>query len=191
MDDQQSDERLKFPISELMGSLNTIVKKAQEKASIPEIGRYHVSMGLYSNRNDNRPTQSRYYYLTIDIYNKYDYEVISCSLDHLIGRIICNSYDSNYSKLFELPYSSQNSPILKGIKNKTLDILHYNLEEPTNRSKKYINIITEASMNLKNPIQKNPEINIYRSTYNNEFRYDDSRFEIEITWWYPPIAPKF
>jgi hypothetical protein len=189
MDSQQLYERLKPHINKVEEPLDRIVKKAQEKAGILKIGGYQVSIGLYSIRNDKRPTQSGYYYLTMYIYNKDDKDndkVISCRLDHQIGRIICDSYDGNGSKTFELPYSPQRSLLLRGIKKKTLDMLYYNLEEPTNRGKPYINIEVEASRKLNNLTKENPKISIY----DKEFIFNTGEFEFKVSWWYPSVAPK-
>jgi hypothetical protein len=147
---------------------------------------YHITDYFYNN--------NEYYYLTEEFYNKirYNYliadfhsgdEVISCDLDYLIGKIKCNSHNG---KLFRLSDPFQKCTFLEDIKKKILDILYYDILYPgelTNIGNRYKNMIAYVSMNLKNRTKEDPKISIYRSTYNNEFRfeYDEGIFKIEIT----------
>jgi hypothetical protein len=208
-------QELEDDIEELKDLLNKVTKKIEEKASIPTIKIYDISIGLHrdGDKNVNKPMErgynksvhyyhitdyfynnNEYYYLTEEFYNKirYNYltadfhsgdEVISCDLDHLIGKIKCNSHNG---KLFRLSDPLQKCTFLEGIKKKILDILYYDILYPgelTNIGNQYKNMITYISMNLKNRTKEDPKISIYGSTYNNEFRfgYDEGIFKIEIT----------
>jgi hypothetical protein len=203
-------------IEELKDLLNKVSKKVEENASIPKIKIYNISIGLRRNeeKNVNKPmrrgyNKSVYYsitdyfynnnnYLTEEFYNKvrYNYltayfysegEVISCSLDHIIGKIKCNSHNG---KVFRLSDTLQCCPFLEDTKRKILDIIYHNIIYPlelTNIINQYKNIIAHASMNSKNQTKENSEISIYISKYNNKkfngfrFGYDEGIFKIEIT----------
>ena len=230
MDDHQSNENsektsdliekinkqeLGDDINELKDLLNKVTKKVEEKAGMPTIKIYDISIGLHrdGDKNVNKSmgrgynksvyyyritdyfyNNNEYYYLTEEFYNKirYNYlaadfysgdEIISCDLDHIIGKIKCNSHNG---KLFRLSDPLQKCTFPEDIKKKILDILYYDilyLGELTNIGNRYKNMITYVSMNLKNRTKEDPKISIYRSTYNNEFRfgYDEGIFKIEIT----------
>jgi hypothetical protein len=214
MEDQQqyesSDliEKLKkwelgYDIKELKGSLNELVEKALEKVGISEIGRFDASIGLRYPRDDNEPISkpkrhghnyltdiynkiydnSKYNYLAIYIYDKDNKKnILSCHLD-LLNKIICTNYNG---KTFTLSDPLQKCPFPESIKKPILNILTdiLNPGELMNMGNKYMNIATEVSMNPNNPTEANPAISIYRSKYNNEFKYDDNRSRVRIAWWY-------
>jgi len=205
--------KLRDDIEELKDSLNEMTKKVEKIAHISNIKKFYISMSLHleENENVNRSRRRGYnksvhyyhitdffnmseYYLTEDFYSKirYNYftanfysvdEVISCSLDYLVDKIKCDSYDG---KSFSLSNFLQSCPFPEDIKKKTLDILYYDILYPgelMNIGNRYKNMITNVYMNSKNQTEEDPKISISISKYNNEFRfeYDGGIFKIEIT----------
>jgi uncharacterized protein YoxC len=163
-------------------NVNRSIRKEYNKS----VHYYRITDYFYNNYNNN--------YLTEDFYNKIKYNylaadfysgdgVISCILDHIIGKIKCDSHDG---KSFSLSDPHQSCPFPKNIKKKTLDILYYDILYPgelMNIGNRYENMIAIFSMNSKNQTEEDPKISISISKYNNEFRfeYDGGIFKIEIT----------
>ena len=194
---------LEYDIKELKSSLSEVAKKALEKVGISEIERFDASIGLsypkYFDFNEITSKLKRhgYNYLTYlieDFYNKGEYGyltiyiysnrgVLSCHLDPLPYKIICIDYNG---KTFTLSDPLQKCPFPEDIKKSTLNILYDILDqgELTNMGNKSMNIVAKASRYPDNQIKANPLISIHRSAYNNEFKYNENGFNVNITWWY-------
>jgi hypothetical protein len=171
---EEINKRLDYPIKELGDILYEMAKNAQGKANLSEIEGLIAVIDLYCNKRGNKPMWCGHY-IDADVYDK-DKGIRCLSNPYFPDRVKC----TNYSKIdFELYDPSKGSPFVQNIEDKILDI--YNILNPrilTDMGKQYIHIRAIISVDPNKPIKENPEI----SKYSNEFRYNNGRYNIKMTW---------
>jgi hypothetical protein len=169
------NKRLEYPTKELGDLLNEMAKNAQEKANLSEIKGLVAVIDLYCNKRGNDPMWCGYY-IDADVYNKDKGIRCLSNTPYLPNRVKC----TDYGKInFELYDSSQSASFVQNIRNEILDI--FNILKPgilTDMGKQYIHIRAIISMDPNKPIKENPEI----SKYSDEFRYNNDRSNIKMTW---------
>jgi hypothetical protein len=169
-------EQLEYPIMQLEDLLNKMHENVREMDNLPEIEESFTTINLYKNERSNEPLWE--YRIGTLIY--YKGNVIECysSLQRLPYKIKCINYSNIEFGVFELFDLLQSISFIEGIKNSILNI--YNILNPgvLTLMDKQPNIVTYVDIDLNKPIKENPEIN----KYINEFRYDNGRYYIEMTW---------
>jgi hypothetical protein len=175
------NKRLEYPTKELVDLLYEMAKNAQQKANLSEIKGLVAVIDLYCNKRGNEPMWCGYY-IDADVYSKDDGIRCLSNTPYLPNRVKC----TDYGKInFELYDPSQSASFVQNIRNEILDV--YNILNPgvlTDMGKQYIHIRALVSVDPNKPIKENPEI----SKYIDEFRYNNSRSDIKMTWdFYDPF----
>jgi len=169
------NKRLEYPTKELVDLLYEMAKNAQQKANLSEIKGLSAVIDLYCNKRGNEPMWCGYY-IYADVYSKDKGIRCLSNSPYLPDKVKC----TDYSKInFELYDPSQSASFVQNIRNEILDI--YNILNPgvlTDMGKQYIHIRALVSIDPNKPIKENSEI----SKYISEFKYNNGRHDIKITW---------
>jgi soluble cytochrome b562 len=170
---------LRFPIMQLEGALDKIVKKVQEATNLPEIRIYDARVDLIFSKQDYRGLHCESHYIKIQSYSTKIIECYSNSRDYY-DRFRCIQYSIRYifESAFELPKSR--SPIndinsiigpFKGIYY-TLSTVDPILKE-MDEIYKYIRIYGEISRDLNKQTMENARISTHKTSSNTyEIEYD-------------------
>ena len=161
-------EKVKFPISQLRGSINTIATNARRKIAnefgVKEFGidRSTAEMTFNCKKSDYEGLQCGYD-IIIHIYNRNkENDVMDCYSysiplqDKISNNILCTHYSSKST--FELFDPAQSSRLIKGIEDSVVGIIHaYNPKALTDIDKQGILIGAVVSTYLQ-PMEGNTEI---------------------------------